>query len=125
MSARVAAVALLTAAIFSLAGSDTASGQEKRGKRDFKAFDVNNDGRISPSEWKLKAQSRELTAKQTADRFNAIDTDKDGYLSADEMVNWTQKKAKAKKKAEAKASSGADASKEKPAKKAKKAKKAK
>lgn len=125
MSARFFAVALLTAAIFTLAGSDTASAQEKRGKRDFKAFDVNNDGRISPSEWKMKAQSRELTAKQTADRFNAIDKDHDGYISADEMVNWTQKKPKAKKKAEAKADSGTDASKDKPAKNGKKAKKAK
>ena len=125
MSARLAAIAGLTAIIFAFACSDTASAQEKRGKRDFKAFDVNNDGRISPSEWKLKSQSRELTAKQAADRFNAIDTDSDGYISADEIANWTQKKPKAKKKAEAKAGSGADATKDKPAKKGKKGKKVK
>jgi Ca2+-binding EF-hand superfamily protein len=108
--------------------------QEKQGKRDFKAFDVNNDGRISPAEWKQKAQSRSLSEKQTVERFHAIDTDKDGFISGDEMGAWTQKKPKAKKKAQAEAGKDAQsadaqkadkAAKSKAAKKAKKAKQAK
>lgn len=134
MNVRFSPLVVFSAAAFSLFSVGEVSAQEKQGKRDFKAFDANNDGRISPGEWKLKAQSRDLSAKQMVERFKAIDTDGDGFISADEMGKWTQKSRKGKKKAQAregkeieseKARQEEEAAKAKQAKKeAKKAKKA-
>jgi Ca2+-binding EF-hand superfamily protein len=75
---------------------DAATAQRTRAKRDFKAFDVNNDGRLSFGEWKVKAEVRELAPKQARELFRAIDENRDGNLTADEIADWAAKKPKAK-----------------------------
>jgi hypothetical protein len=103
MLTRFSTVVILATAVFNLATVSEASAQAKRGKRDFKAFDTNNDGRISPSEWKLKSQSRELAPQEMVDR-SAIDTDGDGYLSADRSDQVGGKETRPKAKANARTS---------------------
>jgi Ca2+-binding EF-hand superfamily protein len=92
---RVLAVAFVGAFTW-LFMSENVVAQAKRAKRDFKAFDTDNDGRISPNEWRVYAQTREIAPQESRNRFRAIDLDGDGYLSSDEVTKWMQKPQRAR-----------------------------
>ncbi len=54
--------------------------QQKRGERWFRAYDANEDRRISSEEYIA------VEVKRAKKRFAFIDRDKDGYISPDEAI---------------------------------------
>ena len=68
---------LATAAIAVLAVAGTASAQMPAPAEMIKAWDKNGDGGVSKDEW--------MAAGRPAERFDLIDTNKDGKISAAEL----------------------------------------
>ncbi len=76
-------VGLFAAAAFAAEGR-RGEGQRPDPEAVFKKLDANGDGKVSKEEWMKSpmAQRNEEAAKK---RFDAMDTDKDGFLTLDEF----------------------------------------
>jgi hypothetical protein len=83
-SASIAGFSIAVAVSCLLAFPDAACAAKKKGNGDragFKTFDLNNDLRLSPAEYKIMAETK---GKKYAGPFKKVDADGDGFVSIDE-----------------------------------------
>jgi Ca2+-binding EF-hand superfamily protein len=65
----------------------------KAQKAGFKAFDIDNDMRLSPAEYKMMAETK---PKKYTHKFDQVDADHDGYISIEEYRKSFEKEKPAK-----------------------------
>jgi Ca2+-binding EF-hand superfamily protein len=77
-------------------GAAVAAKKGKAGKAQkagFKAFDIDNDMRLSPAEYKMMAETK---PKKYTHQFDQVDADHDGYISIEEYRKSFEKEKPAK-----------------------------